>query len=110
MKPTMIRVATRRIDQLVCHHRSVTVPIALSRVLRLSGMVPLVVTQIVLGIALGSSLLGRVAPEVYEMVFNPAMVVRSPPRDVGAEQGPHGGGRADNCSSRASSRSPLSRP
>lgn len=50
----------------------VTVPFVLSRVLRLSGMVPLVVTQILLGIALGPSLLGRVAPDVYEMLFNPA--------------------------------------
>lgn len=50
----------------------VTVPFALSRVLRLSGMVPLVVTQILLGIALGPSLLGRVAPATYEMLFNPA--------------------------------------
>jgi K+:H+ antiporter len=50
----------------------VTVPFALSHVLRLSGMVPLVVTQILLGIALGPSLLGRVAPEAYAMLFNPA--------------------------------------
>jgi len=50
----------------------VTVPFALSRVLRLSGMVPLVVTQILLGIALGPSLLGRVAPAAYAMLFNPA--------------------------------------
>jgi Kef-type K+ transport system membrane component KefB len=50
----------------------VTAPFVLSRVLRLSGMVPLVVTQILLGIALGPSLLGRVAPEVYGTLFNPA--------------------------------------
>jgi Kef-type K+ transport system membrane component KefB len=48
----------------------VTVPFALSRMLRLSGLVPLVVVQIVLGIALGPSLFGRVAPELFG-VLNP---------------------------------------
>lgn len=50
----------------------ITVPFALSRVLRLSGMVPLVVIQILLGIALGPSLFGRIAPDAYGMLFNPA--------------------------------------
>jgi len=50
----------------------VTVPFALSRVLRLSGMVPLVVIQILLGIALGPSLFGRIAPAAYGMLFNSA--------------------------------------
>jgi Kef-type K+ transport system membrane component KefB len=50
----------------------VTVPFALSRALRLSGVVPLVVIQILLGIALGPSLLGKVAPAVYSLLFNPA--------------------------------------
>jgi Kef-type K+ transport system membrane component KefB len=49
----------------------VSVPLALSRALRLSGVVPLVVIQILLGIALGPSLLGRIAPEAYGMLFNP---------------------------------------
>lgn len=49
----------------------VTVPFALSHLLRLSGMVPLVVIQILLGIALGPSLFGRIAPEAYGMLFNP---------------------------------------
>lgn len=49
----------------------ITVPFALSRVLRLSGMMPLVVIQLLLGIALGPSLFGRVAPEAYGMLFNP---------------------------------------
>lgn len=50
----------------------VTVPFALSRALRLNGMVPLVVIQILLGIALGPSLFGRLAPEAYSVLFNPA--------------------------------------
>jgi Kef-type K+ transport system membrane component KefB len=50
----------------------ITFPFAFSRMLRLNGMVPLVVTQILLGIALGPSLFGRIAPEAYEMLFNPA--------------------------------------
>jgi Kef-type K+ transport system membrane component KefB len=50
----------------------VTIPFALSRALRLSGIVPLVVVQILLGIALGPSLFGRVAPESYALLFNPA--------------------------------------
>ncbi|HEV7371676.1 cation:proton antiporter [Arenibaculum sp.] len=49
----------------------ITVPFALSRALRLSGMVPIVVIQILLGIALGPSLFGRFAPEAYGMLFNP---------------------------------------
>src|SRR5215475_5301655 len=48
----------------------VSVPLALSRLLRLSGVVPLVVIQILLGIALGPSLFGRVAPDAYAMLFN----------------------------------------
>lgn len=50
----------------------ITVPFALSRVLRLNGLMPLVVIQIVLGIALGPSLFGRIAPDAYGMLFNPA--------------------------------------
>lgn len=50
----------------------VAVPFALSRALRLSGMMPLVVIQILLGIALGPSLFGRFAPEAYDLLFNPA--------------------------------------
>jgi Kef-type K+ transport system membrane component KefB len=48
----------------------ITVPFALSRLLRLDGMVPLVVIQILLGIAFGPSLFGRIAPPVYGMLFN----------------------------------------
>jgi Kef-type K+ transport system membrane component KefB len=50
----------------------VSVPFALSRALRLSGIVPLVVIQILLGIALGPSLFGRIAPQAYGMLFNPS--------------------------------------
>ena len=49
----------------------VTVPFVLSRALRLSGMVPLVMIQILVGIALGPSLFGRAAPETYRLLFNP---------------------------------------
>jgi Kef-type K+ transport system membrane component KefB len=50
----------------------ITLPLCLSRALRLSGVIPLVVVQILLGIALGPSLLGRIAPELYEKLFNPS--------------------------------------
>jgi Kef-type K+ transport system membrane component KefB len=50
----------------------VTIPFALSRALKLSGAVPLVVIQILLGIALGPSLFGRIAPDAYRLLFNPA--------------------------------------
>lgn len=49
----------------------ISAPFALSRMLRLNGIVPLVVTQIVLGIALGPSLFGRVAPDLYGVLLNP---------------------------------------
>jgi Kef-type K+ transport system membrane component KefB len=38
----------------------------------LKGVVPLVVVQITVGIALGPSIFGRVAPEYYQLFFNPA--------------------------------------
>jgi Kef-type K+ transport system membrane component KefB len=47
-------------------------PVAIWRGLRLRGAVPLVVVQILVGIALGPTLFGRVAPELYQMFFNPA--------------------------------------
>jgi Kef-type K+ transport system membrane component KefB len=47
-------------------------PIALWRVLRLRHAVPLVCIQILVGIALGPSLFGRIAPELHGMLFNPA--------------------------------------
>jgi Kef-type K+ transport system membrane component KefB len=47
-------------------------PVAIWRLLRLRGAVPLVVVQILVGIALGPTLFGRVAPEAYRFFFNPA--------------------------------------
>src|SRR5580704_6129065 len=47
-------------------------PLMVWRVLRLRGAVPLVVVQILVGIALGPTLFGRVAPEFYHLFFNPA--------------------------------------
>src|ERR1700730_6641877 len=47
-------------------------PLMVWRVLRLRGAVPLVVVQILVGIALGPTLFGRLAPEAYHLFFNPA--------------------------------------
>jgi Kef-type K+ transport system membrane component KefB len=47
-------------------------PVAVWRLLRLRGAVPLVVVQILVGIALGPTLFGRFAPELYHLFFNPA--------------------------------------
>ena len=49
----------------------IVLPIAVLRFSRLKGVVPLVVVQIVVGIALGPSLFGRFAPETFELFFNP---------------------------------------
>jgi hypothetical protein len=54
----------------------VTVPFAVSRVLRLTSVVPLVVIQILLGIALGPSVFGRFAPETFHLLFNRATLAR----------------------------------
>ena len=48
----------------------VTLPVAVLRLPRLKGLLPLVVAQIIIGIALGPSLFGRVCPEIYRIVFN----------------------------------------
>jgi Kef-type K+ transport system membrane component KefB len=50
----------------------VALPVVVLRFSRLKGVVPLVVIQIVVGIALGPSLFGRLAPEYYQLFFNPA--------------------------------------
>jgi Kef-type K+ transport system membrane component KefB len=50
----------------------VVLPVAVLRFSRLKGLVPLVVIQIMVGIALGPSVFGRVAPAFYQMFFNPA--------------------------------------
>jgi Kef-type K+ transport system membrane component KefB len=47
-------------------------PVAVWRVLYLRGAIPLVVVQILVGIALGPTLFGRLAPETYHLFFNPA--------------------------------------
>jgi len=47
-------------------------PVAMWRALYLRGAVPLVVVQILVGIALGPTLFGRLAPEFYHLFFNPA--------------------------------------
>lgn len=51
----------------------VVLPIAVLRFARLRGLVPLVVIQIFAGIALGPSILGRLAPpEFYQLFVNPS--------------------------------------
>jgi Kef-type K+ transport system membrane component KefB len=47
----------------------VALPVVVLRFSRLKGVVPLVVIQIVVGIALGPSLFGRLAPEYYQLFF-----------------------------------------
>src|SRR5216683_428091 len=46
-------------------------PVAVWHVLCLRGRVPLVVVQILVGVALGPTLFGRFAPETYQLFFNP---------------------------------------
>ena len=50
----------------------VALPVAILRFSRLKGRVPLVVVQIVVGLALGPSLFGRLAPDYYQLFFNQA--------------------------------------
>src|SRR6202790_4922617 len=47
-------------------------PVAAWHLLHLRGAVPLVVVQILVGIALGPTLFVRFAPETYHLFFNPA--------------------------------------
>jgi Kef-type K+ transport system membrane component KefB len=47
-------------------------PVALWRCLRLRQAMPLVCVQILVGIALGPSVFGRIAPAVHHVLFNPA--------------------------------------
>lgn len=47
----------------------VVVPFAILRAFRLRGVVPLVVVQILIGIALGPSLFGRLGPDHYYLTF-----------------------------------------
>jgi Kef-type K+ transport system membrane component KefB len=52
----------------------VVLPVAVLRFSGLKGLVPLVVVQILVGIALGPSVFGRVAPELFQMFINPASI------------------------------------
>jgi Kef-type K+ transport system membrane component KefB len=47
-------------------------PVMIWRGLFLRGAVPLVVVQILVGVALGPTLFGRYAPQLYHLFFNPA--------------------------------------
>jgi Kef-type K+ transport system membrane component KefB len=49
----------------------VAAPVVLLRVSRLKGVMPLVVMQIAIGIALGPSVFGRVAPDYFHMLIRP---------------------------------------
>jgi Kef-type K+ transport system membrane component KefB len=49
----------------------IALPTALFRLVGLRRVVPLVVLQILFGLALGPSLLGRFSPEIYSMLFAP---------------------------------------
>jgi Kef-type K+ transport system membrane component KefB len=49
----------------------VAAPVVLLRVCRLKGLMPLVVMQIAVGIALGPSVFGRVAPDYFHMFIRP---------------------------------------
>src|SRR5207237_5903763 len=46
-------------------------PVVVWHGLFLRGAVPLVVVQILVGVALGPTLFGRYAPDLYQMFFNP---------------------------------------
>jgi Kef-type K+ transport system membrane component KefB len=50
----------------------VAVPVVLLRVSGLKGLMPLVVMQILVGIVLGPSVLGRMAPEYFQIFTSPA--------------------------------------
>ncbi len=52
----------------------VALPVVVLRFSGLKGMVPLVVIQIMVGIALGPSVFGRMAPELFQMFINPASI------------------------------------
>lgn len=50
----------------------VVLPVAVLRFSGLKGLLPLVVVQILVGIALGPSIFGRVAPEYFHLINTPA--------------------------------------
>ena len=49
----------------------VAVPVALLRISGLKGLMPLVVVQILVGIALGPSIFGKIAPDYFHIFANP---------------------------------------
>ena len=57
-----------------------TVPYLVWRLGRTDYYAPLVVVQIITGILLGPGILGRVFPDYYSFVFNPAVVQSLKPR------------------------------
>jgi Kef-type K+ transport system membrane component KefB len=52
----------------------IAVPVALLRVSGLKGLMPLVAVQILVGIALGPSFFGKVAPDYFQMFASPAVL------------------------------------
>lgn len=52
----------------------VALPVVLLRCSGLKGLIPLVVVQIVVGIALGPSIFGRIAPDYFRMFASPAVL------------------------------------
>ncbi len=52
----------------------VAAPVVLLRVSGLKGLLPLVVVQIMVGIGLGPSVLGRLAPDYFQMFTSPEML------------------------------------
>jgi len=53
----------------------VALPVVLLRYSGLKGLVPLVVVQILVGIALGPSIFGRIAPEFFSILINPTSLL-----------------------------------
>ncbi|MGH6839161.1 MAG: cation:proton antiporter [Methylocella sp.] len=65
---------TQSLNFLVLALVIVALPVVVLRFSGLKGLVPLVVIQILVGIALGPSVFGRVAPELFQMFINPASI------------------------------------
>jgi Kef-type K+ transport system membrane component KefB len=63
---------TPSLNFLVLALAVVVLPVAVLRFSGLKGLVPLVVVQILVGIALGPSVFGRLAPGVFQTFINPA--------------------------------------
>src|SRR4029077_4074892 len=63
---------TPSLNFLVLALAVVVLPVAALRFSGLKGLVPLVVVQILVGIALGPSVFGRLAPGLFQTFINPA--------------------------------------